>query len=133
MVSAGFLYAKGDPSGVADRPFLCGWLVVRLNEGFPGRRSESATRAHSRRRQAWNMRPAGEETRVAEVEPTWENVIRIAKAFFLRLNFQVNNSLIRWKSCFSFFLIRGIHNQIHIEKVLGQRLIIVFILGLYAL
>ena len=53
--------------------FLCGWLVVRLNEGFPGRRNESATRALSRRRQAWNMRPAGEETRAAEVEPTWEN------------------------------------------------------------
>lgn len=37
MVSAGFLYAKGDPSGVADRLFLCGWLVVRStweNGGF---------------------------------------------------------------------------------------------------
>ena len=73
MVSAGFLYAKGDRQVWRTALFLCGWLVVRLNEGFPGRRNESATRALSRRRQAWNMRPAGEETREAEVEPTWEN------------------------------------------------------------
>ena len=27
--------------------------------------------AHSRRRQAWHMRPAGEETREVEAEPAW--------------------------------------------------------------
>lgn len=94
MVSAGFLYAKGDPSGVADSPFLCGWLVVRLNEGFPGRRNESATRALSRRRQAWNMRPAGEETRAAKVEPTWENggfkLEKIVVNAYLTLSVAVN-------------------------------------------
>lgn len=95
MVSAGFLYAKGDPLGVADRPFfLCGWLVVRLNEGFPGRRSGSETRAHSRRRQAWNMRPTGEETRAAEVEPTWENggfkLEKIVVNAYLTLSVAVN-------------------------------------------
>ena len=71
--SSDFLMSEDDPLIITGRLFLCGWLVVPLNEGFPGRRSGSETRAHSRRRQAWNMRPAGEETRAAEVEPTWEN------------------------------------------------------------
>lgn len=98
MVSAGFLYAKGDPSGVADRPFfvrMVGSLAERrVPRSAERERNESATRALSRRRQAWNMRPAGEETRAAEVEPTWENggfkLEKIVVNAYLTLSVAVN-------------------------------------------